>query len=99
MTALRKSGEKEARLFGLGTWREQAGYTEREQAALTWAEAVTEVAASRVGDAVYEHVSAQFTQRAVVAINGWNRLCVAFRTQPARRAITADAGPVNDIKR
>jgi AhpD family alkylhydroperoxidase len=87
--ALRDAGESEARLYGLSAWRELAAYTDAERAALTWAEAVTEVATSRVSDAVYEEVSRHFSQKeiadltyVVVAINGWNRLCVAFRTPP-----------------
>jgi len=52
--------------------------------------AVTEVASSHVPDAVYDQARACFTQKdladltfVVVAINGWNRLCVAFRVPPA----------------
>ena len=87
--ALREAGESEARLYGLAAWREVAAYTDGERAALTWAEAVTDVAASRVPDAAYEEVSRHFSQKevadltyVVVSINGWNRLCVAFRTPP-----------------
>jgi AhpD family alkylhydroperoxidase len=89
-TALRKAGQSEQRLYGLTTWRELAGYSAQERAALAWAEAVTEVASSRVPDAVYDQARACFTEKdladltfVVVAINGWNRLCVAFRIPPA----------------
>src|SRR5579863_4222841 len=37
----RKNGESEARLHLLPAWREAPLYTERERAALTWAEALT----------------------------------------------------------
>ena len=87
--ALRGAGEHEARLYGLSAWREQAGYSDRERAALDWAESVTLVAESQVPDAVYAHASSWFTPReladltyAVAAINAWNRLCVAFRLPP-----------------
>lgn len=88
--ALRADGESEARLYGLSAWREQEGYSARERAALAWAESVTEVASSHVPDAVFADCSAHFSQKeladltyAVAAINAWNRLCVAFRIQPA----------------
>jgi len=89
-TALRKAGQPEERLYGLSAWRELEGYSTRERAALAWAEAVTEVASSHVPDDVYEQARACFDEKdladltfVVVAINGWNRLCVAFRVPPA----------------
>ena len=51
---LRAEGESEQRLYLLDAWREAPGYTEREWAALAWAEAVTLVADSHVPDAVYD---------------------------------------------
>jgi AhpD family alkylhydroperoxidase len=87
--ALREAGETEARLYGLSAWHELDSYSDRERAALSWAETVTDVATSRVPDAAYEAVSRHFSPKeiadltyVVVAINGWNRLCVAFRTPP-----------------
>ena len=38
---LRATGESEQRLYLLSAWREAPFYTERERAALAWAEAVT----------------------------------------------------------
>ncbi|MGE5755566.1 MAG: carboxymuconolactone decarboxylase family protein, partial [Planctomycetaceae bacterium] len=49
----RARGETEQRLYALSAWRETPFFTERERAALAWAEAVTEVARSRVPDDVY----------------------------------------------
>lgn len=96
---LRAEGESEQRLYLLSAWREAPMYSERERAALAWTEAVTLVADTHVPDDVYEAVRAQFNETelanltfAIVAINGANRLNVAFRTvagnyQPtARRA-------------
>jgi AhpD family alkylhydroperoxidase len=87
--ALREAGESEQRLYGLGAWREQPGYSPRERAALSWAESVTDVAATGVPDAEYRAVSTHFTPKeiadltyVVVAINGWNRLCSALRIAP-----------------
>ena len=86
---LRAAGETEQRLYLLDAWRESPFYTERERAALAWAEAVTLVREGHVPDEVFAQARAQFTEEelanltlAVVAINGWNRLNIAFRTEP-----------------
>ena len=85
---LRADGETEQRLYLLDAWRESPFYTERERAALAWAEAVTLVRDGHVPDEVFEQARAQFGEEelanltlAVVTINGWNRLNIAFRTE------------------
>jgi AhpD family alkylhydroperoxidase len=85
----RALGETEQRLYLLNAWRESPQYTDRERAALEWTEAVTLVSDSRVEDQVYERVQAHFTPEelanltlAIVAINSWNRLSIAFRAVP-----------------
>ncbi len=85
----RAAGETEQRLYMLNAWREAGRmYTPRERAALGWAEAVTTLTHQEVGDAVYDAARAQFSEKelvdltlAVVAINGWNRLSIAFRAE------------------
>jgi AhpD family alkylhydroperoxidase len=86
---LRAEGESEQRLYLLDAWREAPFYTDRERAALAWTEAVTLVADGHVPDDVYEQARQQFSEEelvnltlAIVAINGWNRLNVSFRTLP-----------------
>ena len=84
----RAAGESEQRLYLLPAWREaRSFYSEREQAALEWTEAVTLVAENHVPDEVYERVHPHFTDEelanltlAIATINSWNRLNVAFRT-------------------
>ena len=90
MRDARKAGETQERLEAVSAWREVPLFTDRERAALAWAEAVTLVADSHVPDEVYEAARAEFTEQelvdltmAAVAINGWNRLMVAFRIPPA----------------
>lgn len=85
----RARGESEQRLYALSAWQETPFFTERERAALAWAEAVTEVANEHVPDEVYEIARQQFTEKelvdltlAIIAINGWNRLAIAFRAVP-----------------
>jgi AhpD family alkylhydroperoxidase len=57
---LRAAGETEQRLYGLDAWRESPYYTERERAALAWAEAVTLVADTHVPDEVFEEAHRHF---------------------------------------
>ena len=93
----RAAGESEQRLYALNAWRETPFFTDRERAALAWTEAVTLVAEDHVPDAAFEEARRQFSDEelvnltmAVVTINGWNRLSIAFRAvpgeyQPARK--------------
>jgi AhpD family alkylhydroperoxidase len=85
----RAAGETEQRLYLLDAWREAPMYSPRERAALEWTEAVTLVRETHVPDEVYLAVREHFTAHelvsltlAVVAINGWNRINVAFRNVP-----------------
>jgi AhpD family alkylhydroperoxidase len=87
----RAAGETEQRLYGLSAWREAPYYSERERAALAWAEVVTLISQTHASDEEYEAVRAQFGEEelvkltmAVIAINGWNRLAIAFRTEPGK---------------
>ena len=85
----RAHGETEQRLYTLSAWEEAPFFSERERAALAWTEAVTHVADTHVPDDVFESVRKHFTEKelvdltiAIVAINGWNRLAISFRTVP-----------------
>jgi AhpD family alkylhydroperoxidase len=85
----RAAGETEQRLYALSAWRESPFYSERERAALEWAETVTLVAETHVPDDVFARVREHFDEAevvnltmAVVTINGWNRLAISFRSVP-----------------
>ncbi len=85
----RAEGETEQRLYTLSAWRETPFFTERERAALEWTEAVTEIGKDHVPDEVFERTRRHFSEReladltlAVIAINAWNRLAIAFRAVP-----------------
>ncbi len=85
----RAAGETEQRLYAVSVWRDTPFYSDRERAALAWTEAVTLVSVDKVPDDVYATARQQFTEKelvdltlAVVTINGWNRLAVAFRSVP-----------------
>ena len=82
-------GERPERLFQLGAWEESPVFSAREKAALAWTDAVTLVSSGHVPDAVFGRARAQFSEKelvdltwAIVAINGWNRMSIAFRGQP-----------------
>jgi AhpD family alkylhydroperoxidase len=85
----RAGGETEQRLYALDAWRETPFYTPRERAALEWTESVTRLGESHIPDELFERARAEFTETelvnltmAIVAINGWNRLAIAFRMVP-----------------
>jgi AhpD family alkylhydroperoxidase len=85
----RAAGETEQRLYALNAWRETPFFTDRERAALAWTEAVTLVSDGHVPDEIYAEARERFTEEdlvnltmAVVAINGWNRMAIAFRAVP-----------------
>jgi AhpD family alkylhydroperoxidase len=86
---LQVEGESEQRMYSLDAWREAPYYTERERAAFAWAEAVTNITDGHVPDELYEETRQHFGEQeiadltlAVVAINGWNRISIAFRVVP-----------------
>jgi len=86
---LRAAGETEQRLYLLSAWRECPFYSERERAALAWTEALTRLTDGDVPDDVFAVARGQFTEEelvkltlAIVAINGANRINIAFRTVP-----------------
>jgi len=82
----REIGETDARLHVLAAWRESPYFTQRERAALAWTEALTLVADSHVPDEIFAEASAEFDEielaqltSAIVTINAWNRIAVAYR--------------------
>jgi AhpD family alkylhydroperoxidase len=87
----RAHGESEQRLYSLAAWRETGFYTGRERAALALTEAVTLVTQGHVPDAVWQEASAHFSPDeltqllfAIAAINAWNRLAIATRSEVVR---------------
>lgn len=100
----RAAGETEQRLYAVSVWEEAPFFTERERAALAWTEAVTRVGDSRVPDALYEAARRHFSEKelvdptlAIVAINGWNRLAVSFRTVPGTYTPARRSGPAEAV--
>jgi AhpD family alkylhydroperoxidase len=97
--ALREAGEREDRLAVLPAWRETDWFTPRERAALAWTEALTTLPNQEVPEDVAAEALSEFSEKeladltlAVIVINGWNRLNVAFHNPPV--AYTFDQEPV-----
>lgn len=81
-------GENDQRIYLLSAWREAPFYSERERAALAWCESLTRLSTQDASDEVYNEVKRLFLPEelveltlAIVAINGWNRLAVGFRSE------------------
>jgi len=82
---LREEGETEQRLYVMDAWRDAPFYSDKERAAFAWAEAVTKLTNGQVDEKVYQDARKQFSEEelvdltlAVIAINGYNRMNIAF---------------------
>ena len=85
----RKLGLAQEKLDLVATWEEAGIFSERECAALAWAERLAHLAGHSVPDEAYEAVRRHFSEEEVVflsvsiaTINAWNRLGAAFRFAP-----------------
>jgi AhpD family alkylhydroperoxidase len=85
----RKLGIAQEKLDLVATWHEAGIFSEKECAALAWAETLTRLADRSVPDAAYEAVRRHFSEDEVIflsvaigTINAWNRLGAAFRFAP-----------------
>jgi AhpD family alkylhydroperoxidase len=88
----RMRDERELRLHHLAVWRESPLFTPKERAALAWTEALTRIEPTGVSDDAYAEAREHFCEEElseltfrVAAINGWNRLNVAFRAPPGSK--------------
>jgi AhpD family alkylhydroperoxidase len=84
----RAAGETEQRLFCLLAWRESPFYSERERAALDWAEHLTLISEKHVPDDLFERTRKHFSDEelvnltlAVTMINSWNRFAISFKSE------------------
>jgi AhpD family alkylhydroperoxidase len=80
-------GEDEQRLHLVAVWHEAPVFSPRERAALAWTDALMRISETGAPDDAYATVAAVFDPAeqvaltlAIIAINGWNRLAVGFRT-------------------
>ncbi len=96
--AARFRDENETRLHLLSVWRDAECFSDRERAALRWCEELTLIAATHASDEAYAELEQAFSEdeivaltHAIISINGFNRLAIAFRQpvaepKPAVRA-------------
>lgn len=82
----REQGESEQRIYLLSAWREASLYTEREQAALEWAETLTFISDHHVTDHLYSRMRHFFEEKELAdlsaligLVNSWNRLAISFK--------------------
>jgi AhpD family alkylhydroperoxidase len=87
------------KLLLLDAWRETPWYSERERAALEWAEVVTNIQVGHAPEAAFERAHAEFGDKPLVdltmainSMNGWNRLGIAFRAAPPGERLKEAAG-------
>jgi AhpD family alkylhydroperoxidase len=98
-----RDGERVDRLSVLPAWQETDWFSDRERAALLWAETLTAISSRHVSDEIYAEVRAQFDEKdladltlLVIAINGWNRFAIPFQAAPKafevpmRESVAAD---------
>ena len=85
----RRLGVPQEKLDLVATWHEAGIFSEKECAALGWAETLTRLDGRSVPDEAFEAVRRQFDENQVIAlsvavanINAWNRLGAAFRFAP-----------------
>jgi AhpD family alkylhydroperoxidase len=90
----RKHGESDEWMHLLNAWHEAPIYSARERAALSWTEAVTNISDRHVPDEVYDEARKHFSEKelvdltaAVIAINAWNRVAIAFRPTPPLKSV------------
>jgi AhpD family alkylhydroperoxidase len=91
---LLKGGVAVEKVMLVSAWREAGDiFTDKEKAALEWAEAVTSISQSHAPDEAFAAVSAQFQPKevsdltlAIGVINAYNRLAIGFRRPPGEEA-------------
>ena len=84
---------REARLLGmenqridlLSAWRDAPCYSDRERALIGWTEALTRLSEEHPEESALAELRIHFSEEErvaialiVLAVNGWNRLCVGF---------------------
>ena len=89
---LQAQGENFQRLQSLVCWQEAPCFSERERAALAWAEALTEVAVKRAPEHLYQRLTLHFSETdiaelgfVIALMNAWNRIAIGFGQTSAMR--------------
>lgn len=87
----REHGETQQRMDSLPVWRESPFFTDRERAALAWAESMTCIAVTHAANGEYEGLSQHFSDTEIVELslsislaNFWNRMAGGLRKMPTQ---------------
>ncbi len=87
---LKKLNETAERM-DVANWRDSGAYTQCERAALSWAEAVTNIQEGHAPEAIYDEVRAVFNEKetvdltvAITTINAWNRIAISLGAHAGR---------------
>jgi AhpD family alkylhydroperoxidase len=93
---LQRLNQTAERIARVAEWRGSALYTPREQAALAWAEALTNIQDGHAPDAVYAQMLAHFTEvetvnltLAISSMNAWNRIAIGLGAHAGRASVVA----------
>ena len=84
--SLLKAGETQRRIAEVAGWRVSDQFSEKERAALNWAEQLTNISTSHADDESYEALKKVFSDKeisdltfAISLMNGMNRLAISMR--------------------
>ncbi|MBI0025348.1 carboxymuconolactone decarboxylase family protein [Bartonella sp. M0187] len=84
--SLLKAGETQRRISEVAGWRVSDQFSEKERAALNWAEQLTNISTSHADDESYEALKKVFSDKeisdltfAISLMNGMNRLAISMR--------------------
>ena len=84
--SLLKAGETQRRIAEVAGWRVSDQFSEKEKAALNWAEQLTNISTSHADDESYEALKKVFNDKeisdltfAISLMNGMNRLAISMR--------------------
>ncbi len=99
LNVARRLGVAAEKIDLVATWEEAGVFTEKECAALAWAEALVHLPGNSVSDDAHQSARGHFSESelmwlsiAIANINAWNRLGAAYRfTPPVPKKIPAAA--------
>ena len=93
---LKHAGETDLRISLLAAWEECPQFTDKEKAALAYAEELTQISHESLAEAVITTLERYFTKAeiaylslAITQINTWNRLMKAFKFTPGNYVVPA----------
>ncbi len=82
----RKAGETEQRIYAVSAWEESPLFTDKERAALAFAEEITKISEDGVTDATFKNMQVYFSDKQIAQmiivvnqINFWNRIAVTTK--------------------